>query len=522
MNDLILHDVADQTLINAISLSGGEGLNFRPWHGQGPESHGPVARLHDAAALLIDESVCSPQLVLTTISQKRIDVPVLVLSGPPRPDSARTSAKVVTTEGELHYVSGDDPAGIAAMLQNRIAQRRRRAQVNQVLRDEFNALTNRPKPTPVARPAIDRFLELAPVGILFLDDTGQVAYANPYALNALGTDGTYSAGQNIRDLIPGAEGERLANAQETGTTPDARPLEIRIDAEPDLVRYLSVRVISVTEYGDWASRMIILTDETAKVEALFHMEALAKARSEFLATASHELRTPLNAIIGFSDLMQANAFGPLNNRYQGYSSDIHMSARHILDLVNHTLDIARAESGKLELTFSTISVSDLLNECLTFIEPQSMQKKIKVAVDVPQGVGSISSDKLHLRQVIVNLLSNAVKFTPEHGTVTVSARSISPDRVRIAISDTGIGISKNDIPKVLEAFGQVRQRTDVKAEGTGLGLPLARKLTQRLGGTFDLTSEVGKGTVVAIILPKSRPDDPNDPTDQGDLGFRHE
>ena len=228
------------------------------------------------------------------------------------------------------------------------------------------------------------------------------------------------------------------------------------------------------------------------------------AKSQFLATMSHELRTPLNAVIGFSDLLANERFGPLGSaRYRDYAQDIKNSGEHLLALINDVLDLSRLDMGRLALNEETFNRASLANDAVRMVSTSAAQSEIDLRTDIAADLPMLVGDMLRVRQVLINLLSNAVKFTPRGGTVGLVARR-SADGVVVLIHDTGIGIAPQDIPKALERFGQVDSRLERRYEGTGLGLPISKRLMELHDGTLEIASVVGQGTTVTITFPESR------------------
>jgi signal transduction histidine kinase len=239
-------------------------------------------------------------------------------------------------------------------------------------------------------------------------------------------------------------------------------------------------------------------------DALEKASVASAAKSAFLAAMSHELRTPLNAVIGFSELMLSEALGPIGNpKYIGYVGDIRKSGTHLLALINDILDLSRMEAGNASLTEERVKLATITAQAIQMIQPQARSGKITVAMTADPCLSDISADPRRMKQILLNLLSNAVKFTPEGGRVAVRLAQ-SESGTEIAVSDTGIGIAAADIPRALEAFGQVDSRLARRFEGTGLGLPLARELVELHGGTLALESAVNVGTTVTIRLPSAR------------------
>jgi signal transduction histidine kinase len=216
---------------------------------------------------------------------------------------------------------------------------------------------------------------------------------------------------------------------------------------------------------------------------------------------SHELRTPLNAVIGFSEVMANEVFGPLGNeRYREYAESIRGSGTHLLGLINDVLDMSRLNAGELKLSREELRVGDLIAEAVGVITLQAEASDVSLIEDVEPWLPMMRVDRRRMRQVLVNLLTNAVKFTPSEGTVRISAHRRG-DNVAIEISDTGIGMAAHEIPKALERFSQVDGSLARKYEGVGLGLPLAKHLTELHGGWLEVQSEAGTGTTVMVILP---------------------
>jgi signal transduction histidine kinase len=239
-------------------------------------------------------------------------------------------------------------------------------------------------------------------------------------------------------------------------------------------------------------------------EAKEGAEAASRAKSEFLANMSHELRTPLNAIIGFSEIIKNQMFGPVqNDRYTTYAGNIHESGTHLLGLINEVLDMAKLESGQVELQEEDVSVASMIDACLRLIEPQARTAKVRLSASVDPGLPLIRVDNRRIRQALLNLISNAVKFTPEGGSAIVSS-SLKENGLEIRVSDSGIGMSPEQIPKAMEAFGQIDSALSRKYEGTGLGLPIARHLVELHGGRLTIESAVSVGTTVTIELPLGR------------------
>ncbi|HYI69747.1 MAG TPA: MHYT domain-containing protein [Skermanella sp.] len=244
---------------------------------------------------------------------------------------------------------------------------------------------------------------------------------------------------------------------------------------------------------------------TAALEAA---AAASQTKSHFLATMSHELRTPLNAIIGFADLMVTEIHGPLGDeQYRDYARLVSDSGSHLLSLINDVLDLARLDASQLKLAEDMIDVDRMLHESVRMIGPQAAKAGVSVSWRSEVQGFHLSADTRRVRQVMLNLLSNGVKFTPPGGSITIDAKPSGKSGIggfTIAVTDTGIGMSPEEIPVALERFGQIDNGLDRRFEGTGLGLPLAKLLMEIHGGALILSSTPGSGTSVILSFPAER------------------
>jgi len=273
-------------------------------------------------------------------------------------------------------------------------------------------------------------------------------------------------------------------------------------------RYIQTRRSPLPD-GGWVMLLLDLTARREIEEALRHAkeaaEAANRAKSDFLAHMSHELRTPLNAVIGFSEIIFREIFGAVGEpRYAEYARDIHASGIHLLNVIGDILDISKAEAGSAELDEETVDVGELAAASLRLIEPRATVGKVRVVKHLAPDLPAIRADARRLKQVLLNLLSNAVKFTPPGGDVSLEAQLAEDAGVQLVVRDTGIGMDPKDIPRALEPFAQVDNALSRRFEGTGLGLPLSRKLVELHGGTLTVASEIAKGTIVVVHLPPTR------------------
>jgi signal transduction histidine kinase len=272
-------------------------------------------------------------------------------------------------------------------------------------------------------------------------------------------------------------------------------------------------IFLMREIGRRVVHEVGLADERAKLRAanielqasMERAEAANRAKSMFLANMSHELRTPLNAIIGFSQIIRDQSLGPAaTKRYAEYAEDIWSSGEHLLELINNVLDISKIEAGKIELSEDTLDPVEIIEASVMAVRSQIARKRITLETHLPDKPVYVRADALRLRQILINLLSNAAKFTPEGGTITISTDAVDGGPFAFVISDTGIGMSPEEITVALETFGQVENTLVKKYEGLGLGLPLAKRFIERHGGRLVIDSVKGGGTTIRVELPAER------------------
>jgi len=229
-------------------------------------------------------------------------------------------------------------------------------------------------------------------------------------------------------------------------------------------------------------------------------EEANQVKSEFLANMSHELRTPLNAIIGFSDMMQREVFGTIDNqKYQNYIKDIHMSGGYLLELINDILDMSRIEAGRLQIDTKPCTLNQLLHECINIVSPQAQKQGIEITNIIKDEI-VCDLDQRAMKQVMLNLLSNAIKFTPMNGKVEILAQKHKND-INIYVKDTGIGIEQSQLSRLGLPFVQIENQMTKSHSGTGLGLAISHSLVNLHGGNLTIDSEVGIGTTVQVSLP---------------------
>ncbi|MCB1547364.1 MAG: sensor histidine kinase [Hyphomicrobiaceae bacterium] len=281
-----------------------------------------------------------------------------------------------------------------------------------------------------------------------------------------------------------------------------------------LAKGLHSTALAMLEFRAEKDALIAELEEEKSIsdEARRRAEDANIAKSRFLATMSHELRTPLNAILGFSEVMKSEIMGPIQSTtYKEYVGNIHDSGRHLLNLINEILDLSRIEAGRYELHEEPVRLADIAEDCHRLLKLRAESKGLTIEEDFDDTLAQIWADERAVRQICLNLLSNALKFTPRGGRITMLVARAPDGGQIISIKDTGPGIPKEEIPKVLQAFGQGSLAHQNAEGGTGLGLPIVQSLIALHGGEFELKSELRKGTEALVSFPPQRVLEPMKP-----------
>jgi PAS domain S-box-containing protein len=359
---------------------------------------------------------------------------------------------------------------------------------------------------------LESVLETATDGVLVVDRDGRIVASNRSAEALFGYESHEITNRSFVDLFA-PESHRTAHEYLNGLVRagvasvlnDGREVIGRVREGGLIPLFMTIGRVAENKFcivfrdiTQWKRAEEDLTN--AKREA----EKASSAKSDFLAKVSHEIRTPLNAIIGFAEVMIEERFGPLGNeRYRQYLKDIRTSGEHVISLVNDLLDLSKIEAGKLELTFVSVSLNDVVQQCVAIMQPQANRERIIIRTSLLPTLPPVVADERSIRQIVLNLLSNSIKFTGAGGQVIVSTALTDRGEAVLRVRDTGIGMSEKEIETALEPFRQVAT-SGRSGSGTGLGLPLTKVLAEANRATFTIKSAVDAGTLVEIAFPATR------------------
>jgi PAS domain S-box-containing protein len=359
---------------------------------------------------------------------------------------------------------------------------------------------------------LNAILDTATDGVIVLDRVACIVSSNRSAQALFGYDAHELEGRSFGDLFaPESIGtaidylDRLQGRGVAALLNDGREMIGR-----ERLGGLIPLFVTMGRLGDAGDRYCAVFRDITQwkqveeelIAARRDAERASSAKSDFLAKISHEIRTPLNAIIGFSEVMTEERFGPVGNeRYRQYLKDIHASGGHLLSLINDLLDLSKIEAGKLELTFASVSLNDLTQQCVAIMQPQANRERIIIRTSLSRRLPQVLADARSVRQIVLNLLSNSIKFTVAGGQVIVSTAIADAGEVVLRVRDTGIGMSEKDLATALEPFRQVATMTRARAGGTGLGLPLTKALAEANHALFNIKSTPNEGTLVEITFP---------------------
>ncbi|TQD29193.1 PAS domain S-box protein [Methanolobus vulcani] len=342
-------------------------------------------------------------------------------------------------------------------------------------------------------------------GMVILDMDGNVFETNPAFAEMLGYTVEEIQNMHVWDWDANYDKDQLLNMSHYSDfsgvlfetkqrCKDGTILDIEINS--NLMAYSGKKLVFCvcrdrTEKKRYADELL-----KAKITA----EEASQTKNEFLATMSHELRTPLNSIIGFSEILKGEDFGPINETQAEYIDYIFKSGKHLLNVINDILDLAKIEAGRMELNYDHFYLLESINEVKMSVTPQAMKKKVELDFKYESLPEMIIADRTKLKEIIYNLASNAIKFTPENGKVTIEA-GIDDSSIYVSIQDTGIGISMADMDKLFQPFKQIKPYLNHELEGTGLGLSIAKKFIEMHGGSISVQSNPGEGSNFVFTIP---------------------
>ena len=453
--------------------------------------------------------------VLEAVSTRGLDLACIIVSGTPGEEPAVEALRA----GALDFLSKDKPRRIVPAVTRALreaADRRARVTVERELRiSERRFRTGfELAPEPLLSYDLDRRVIVdanAKAAALFRCSRDDLRSSDLHALSPPrqpdGRSSSDAAAHYIRRALTGESPVFHWTFQAAG---EPIPTETRIINLATIGHNLAqINIIDLRE----RLRAEEIRRRSAELEMQNRrIQEASRLKSEFLANMSHELRTPLNAIIGFAELLHDGQVNPESPTHKEFLGDILSSGRHLLQLINDILDLAKVEAGKLEFRPESVEIPRLVSEVVAILRTTAAHKQIRLDTQVDPSVSLLTIDPARLKQVAYNYLSNALKFTPTGGSVTLRIQPDGGDRFRLEVQDSGIGIAQADISRLFVEFQQLEAGAAKRHQGTGLGLALTRRLVEAQGGTVGVKSALGEGSTFHACLPRHAISMPRTPT----------
>ncbi|MBK6688589.1 MAG: PAS domain S-box protein [Deltaproteobacteria bacterium] len=361
-------------------------------------------------------------------------------------------------------------------------------------------------------------LDAAPDAMVVVDAQGRLMLVNQQAEKLFGWSREELIGQSIEVLVPTryrAAHPLYRNGY--ASSPHPRPMGAGLDLHAlrrdgrEFPAEISLSPLE-TRHGRLTTAAIRDVSERRRLEELRRrtLEDASRLKSEFLANMSHELRTPLNSIIGFASLMEAGRVGTPSAQQKELLGDILNSSKHLLQLINDVLDLAKIEAGRVQLNPEPLDLSLVVREVKDTLRGMAAEKRVSLESVLDPGCLELNLDRGKLKQVLFNYLSNALKFTPEGGRIVVRALAEGAENIRLEVEDNGIGIAPEDLKTLFTEFRQLDSSAAKKYQGTGLGLALTKKIVEAQGGRVEAISEPGQGSTFVAVLPRRSPPSPGE------------
>ena len=412
---------------------------------------------------------------------------------------ATSKGKQKPVDGRLFSVTWSGESALALMIETQLGAGGKQAETPQQGEEEIRELR--------------AILDTATDGVLILDSSARVLSGNRSAQALFGYDAGELGALSLSDLlVPESHRLVLEHLERLSRRDGVDSLNAGYEAIGRVRQGGLVPLhITIGRIEDGEKLCAVLRDVTAwkrseeeLIKARRAAEKASTAKSEFLAKISHEIRTPLNAIIGFSEVMMDERFGSIGSeRYRQYLKDIHAAGGHLISLLSDLLDLSKIEAGKLDLTFVSVNLNDLVQQCVAIMQQQANRERVIIRNSLYGNLPQIVADARAMRQIMLNLLSNSIKFTGAGGQVIISTALTDDHEVVLRVRDTGAGMSEKELQIALEPFRQVPTVT-WDAGGTGLGLPITKALAEANQAHFRITSRVDDGTLAEVIFPASR------------------